>query len=53
MNTGKVLGDSEDLNELSGVQYVPIEKNQMSELIFPYSAFNNPTKFSKTENPLG
>lgn len=53
MNTANVLGDSDDLNELSGVQYVPIEKNQMSELIFLYSAFNIPIKIYTTETPLG
>lgn len=40
-------------NELSGVQYVLIEKNQMSELIFLYLALNIPDKFYKMENPLG
>lgn len=53
MNTASVLGNSNDLNELPGVQYVLIEKHQMSGLIFLYSPFNIPTKFYTSENPLG
>lgn len=46
-----VLGDSDNLNAISGVQYVLIKKKKkMNELIFLYSAFSIPTKFHRIEN---
>lgn len=49
MNMAHILRDSDNLNELSGIQYVLIGK----KMIFFYSAFTVPMKFYKTENPSG
>ena len=51
MNMAHILRDSDNLNELSGIQYVLIEKKK--QMIFFYSAFTIPIKFYKTENPSG
>lgn len=45
-----VLGDSDNLNELSGSQYVLTEEKQV---IFLHSACKILIKFDKMENPLG
>ena len=51
MNVAHILRDSDNLHELSGIQYVLIEKKK--QMIFFYSAFTIPIKFYKTENPSG
>lgn len=49
MTMAHILRDSDNLNELSGIQYVLIGKKK--QMIFFYSAFTVPIKFIKLKIP--